>query len=387
MGWYGNAKDIGNHNRFFQMIYLTVNDLPGGIYTSQVIKKIPYLEKKYNEPVFLIAFIPLRLFFISKKKFPKVQFPLLILPMIPSLHLWRWNGIFLLPFLIFSRHRTIMGRGVLATGLALLLKRIRLVNKVIHDSRGAFFAELDEYGIIKNEKLKREFYELEKKCVLESDVNYAVSYSLVHYWKNTFGYSKNNFSIIPCAVSDEYVQSFTEEEVMECRKILGFSDDDVVVVFSAGKGEWQSFDWFYDFFKNQMKKKLNLKLLILTENNLYIKKLNEGFGNRVIQKFVKPNEVRKHLLSADYGWLVRHSSVTNKVASPVKFAEYLSCGLKVLISPELGDFSEFVRNHQAGTIISSDTEKIEFLNVSFDEKVRLHALAMQYFTFENLLEG
>jgi glycosyltransferase involved in cell wall biosynthesis len=368
------------------MIYLTVNDLPGGIYTSQVIKKIPYLEKKYNERFFLIAFIPFRLFFTYKKKFPKVEFPLMVLPMLPSLSLWRWNGIFLLPFLIFSRHRTIMGRGVLATGLALLLKRIRLVNEVIHDGRGAFYAELDEYGIIKNEKLKREFYELEKKCVLACDFNYAVSYSLIDYWRNTFGYSRNNFIVVPCAVSEEYVQSFSEDEVKECRNRLGFSDDDAVVVFSAGKGEWQSFDWFYDFFRKKMKKKLNLKLLILSDSNSYINKLKEEFGSRVIQKFVQPNEVRKHLLSADYGWLVRHSSVTNKVASPVKFAEYLSCGLKVLISPELGDFSEFVRNHHAGSIISPDMDTPEFSKVSFSEKVRLQSLATQYFTFENLLK-
>lgn len=368
------------------MIYLTVNDLPGGIYTSQVIKKIPYLEKKYHEPVLLVAFIPSRLFFSYKKRFSESQIPTLVLPMLPSLYLWNWNLILLLPYIIFSRHRSIMGRGVLATGLALMLKRIRLVNKVIHDGRGAFFAELDEYGIIKNEKLKMEFYQLEKKCVLESDFNYAVSYSLVNYWKDTFGYSRNNYTVIPCAISGEYLQTFSEDEVKRCRRNMGFSEEDVVIVFSAGKGEWQSFDCFYDFFKNQMKSKLNLKLLILSENNSYVKNLKDEFGNRIIQKFVKPNEVRKHLLSADYGWLVRHSSVTNKVASPVKFAEYLSCGLKVLISPALGDLSEFVMNHDAGTIIFPGTDKLEFLSVSYSEKTRLHSLALQYFTFESLLK-
>lgn len=368
------------------MIYLTVNDLPGGIYTSQVIKKIPYLEKKYNERVLLIAFIPMRLFFSYRRKFPRTLFPTLVFPMVPSLHLWKWNIVFLLPVLIFFRHTSIMGRGVLATGLALMLKKKFLVNKVFYDGRGAFYAELNEYGIIKSENLKREFYKLEKKCVLNSDFNFAVSHALVNYWKLTFSYRKSNFNVIPCAVSDEYVRTLSEEEILNARSGLGFSAEDVVIVFSAGKGDWQSFDLFYNFFKDYMVTNLNLKLLILSDNNSFVIKLKDKFGSRIVQKLLKPNEVRHHLLSADYGWLVRHNSITNKVASPVKFAEYLSCGLKVLISSELGDFTEFVRKYYAGTIISSNTENIKLSKISFSEKYNLHKLALQYFTFDGLLQ-
>jgi hypothetical protein len=59
---------------------------------------------------------------------------------------------------------------------------------------------------------------------------------------------------------------------------------------------------------------------------------------------------------ADYGILLREKSITNKVASPVKCAKYLSRGLKVLISPEIGDYSDWVKNNDLGFIIEIESQ-------------------------------
>ena len=59
---------------------------------------------------------------------------------------------------------------------------------------------------------------------------------------------------------------------------------------------------------------------------------------------------------ADYGYVFREQSVTNQVASPVKVAEYLSCGLKVLISENLGDYSSMIKENDLGRIIDDDFE-------------------------------
>jgi glycosyltransferase involved in cell wall biosynthesis len=50
----------------------------------------------------------------------------------------------------------------------------------------------------------------------------------------------------------------------------------------------------------------------------------------------------------------------NNVASPVKFAEYISCGLIPIISPGVGDYSSLVMNEKIGIVVDE--------NITFDFK-------------------
>ena len=67
--------------------------------------------------------------------------------------------------------------------------------------------------------------------------------------------------------------------------------------------------------------------------------------------------------------MYRESSVTNQVASPVKIAEYLSCGLKIIISKNLGDYSEMIEKYNLGYIIKNDNSiNLEKVNATEKEK-------------------
>ncbi len=41
----------------------------------------------------------------------------------------------------------------------------------------------------------------------------------------------------------------------------------------------------------------------------------------------------------------------NQVASPVKAAEYLACGIPVILSPEIGDISSYIEKCGVGNLI------------------------------------
>lgn len=60
------------------------------------------------------------------------------------------------------------------------------------------------------------------------------------------------------------------------------------------------------------------------------------------------------LAAADAGCLLRRRSVVNRVASPLKFAEYLACGLPVIIGPEVGQYSELVARQGLGVVVDPD---------------------------------
>jgi hypothetical protein len=78
--------------------------------------------------------------------------------------------------------------------------------------------------------------------------------------------------------------------------------------------------------------------------------------------------VKDYLSISDYGILIREYSVTNKVASPTKFAEYLNAGLKVIISPEIGDFSAMVDKYNLGYVYHENNDMLDLKKVSNPEK-------------------
>ncbi len=89
----------------------------------------------------------------------------------------------------------------------------------------------------------------------------------------------------------------------------------------------------------------------------------------------------------DYGLLLREKSITNKVASPVKFAEYLYAGLRVLISPEIGDYSEMVSYYNLGHVVNSAKELTSLeLNWSSEQERGLHRFALDNLSFENRVD-
>jgi glycosyltransferase involved in cell wall biosynthesis len=86
------------------------------------------------------------------------------------------------------------------------------------------------------------------------------------------------------------------------------------------------------------------------------------------------SEVPTHLAAADVAVLLRHPSAINSVASPVKFAEYLSCGLPVIVTSQIGDFSSLVQREGLGLVLSqprvSETSRLAIISFLEDLKIR-----------------
>jgi glycosyltransferase involved in cell wall biosynthesis len=60
--------------------------------------------------------------------------------------------------------------------------------------------------------------------------------------------------------------------------------------------------------------------------------------------------VPEYLAAGDLGLLLRDPHPVNRVASPVKFAEYLAAGLPVLVSPGVGDAAAIVERERVGFV-------------------------------------
>jgi len=73
----------------------------------------------------------------------------------------------------------------------------------------------------------------------------------------------------------------------------------------------------------------------------------------------------------DFGILIREDTVTNQVASPTKYAEYLKAGLKVIISDNIGDMSAEVSANNLGYVWHDNMPQPSFEKVANAERERV----------------
>lgn len=368
------------------MIYVTLLDqFHPGIYSSQVIDVCDYLNEKHNAKIRVVAFLSIKELRSTdaKKRLKALSPTAIVLPAFPKLKNFQWTAPLLFLVCLFTGERVAICRNVFCTKMSLKVKKWGMLKKVVMDGRSAMAAEIGEYDVFPVDYLRENVSAFEKFAVNNSGFRMAVSGKLVQYWREKYDYKGRDHVVIPCTLDRKYFneKSLPSESILaELKNKLGFNEQDIVLVYAGSTAPWQSFELFEKMFAPLLKKDARIKLLFLSKENSDNKKMVQQFPGRVLVKWVEHKEVLGYLSCCDYGILVREQSDTNKVASPTKFAEYLFAGLKVLISENLGDFSDFVVKKQCGHVLSENTERWPALEktAAADRKL-FHQLAVNCF--------
>lgn len=298
----------------------------------------------------------------------------MVLPMFPKHRNWRKNRILLQLFVGNKSGSTIICRGIFSNKLARSSGKYK---SVVFDGRGAYAAEFREY--LGREHVTDDVADLEREAVHESDVCLAVSNALVDHWKKEYNYENDNHVVVPCTLNETKF-SLNEEKVRASRKKYGFTDQDVVYIYSGSIAGWQSGKMMDEYCFQVLAANTNAHFVFLSKFDLTQFESYYRFEDRIKQFWVSPDEVRNLLLCGDYGILIREQSITNKVASPTKFAEYLLAGLKVIISPNLGDYSDLVKEENLGEIFKEEKGTFIHDKLTFEEKKKLNRFAIDNFT-------
>ncbi|HUN01307.1 MAG TPA: hypothetical protein PLS00_00520 [Niabella sp.] len=360
-------------------IYLTFADQPSGVYRSQVENVIKYLNQKENLEIRLLAFISIREYCKNRKKIKENIKYAIVVPMLPRLKNWQYNRFLLYIIFFLLKPKTVIARGVLAGWLAIKCRDKKFAKVVVYDGRGAISAEWNEYQVVNNGWLRSNIFYWEKEVVLSSDKQIAVSNKLIEFWEEKFEYSGLNSVVIPCTLSNDYeTLTLNNDELPSLRKKLGLPQDDIILVYSGSVAGWQSSELLSEFLTTQFNLQKNLSVLFLSKETNEIIRLMNRFPDRVFCTFLSPSKVPEYLMACDYGLLIRESSITNKVASPVKFAEYLACGLKVIISPQIGDYSEMAVKNEVGILINQYQSILK--PIDRNEKKRFRYFALKHFS-------
>lgn len=341
---------------------------------------VSYMNSLPGERTRLLALVSGRAWRSIRKDIRKHSADAIVLPMIPRSSNWKWNILWLALIQFFLRPTGIMARGVFAGNLALRTKNLGFSHKVCFDGRGAYAAEWHEYEIIPDEKLIGQVTTLENRAVNDSHHRLAVSSALVNHWRTTYGYDGVDHVVVPCTLHSGRNLELQTDLILERRTALGYSRDDIVLVYAGSTAGWQSFELLDGLLSMLLKNDPRIKVLFLSKMDSNLESLSNKFPERVSVKWLAPEDVHDILSVCDYGILVREDSVTNQVASPTKFAEYLAAGLLVLISPHIGDMSEETVVNGLGITIDEKLEGLKLDPIDVDQKQRQVSYVRSHYT-------
>jgi hypothetical protein len=337
-----------------------------GIYDSQVLDVCRHLEAHHEVQIQLIAFLSIReLRHTSAKKTIKSKYPnTWVLPAFPKLRYFRLTQYLLALVLLFNKQHALICRNVFATQIGLFCRKWGLVKKVVFDGRSAIAAEIEEYDVFPVPYLRNQIKNFEQSSVMESDYQMGISQALVDYWQQNYGYQRKVYSIVPCTLHSQFKWTYAD-----------ISDEkEVTVVYAGSNAPWQGFAEIDEFLIAHP----NVKCTLLTKESKETGLMQAKFGDRLNIKWVNSQDVCVELAKHDYGLLLRPQTMTNQVASPGKFAEYLSCGLPVILTPRLGDYSAWVVQHKCG-LVWDKSSSLELKKSGQEVKKHCHELAMVHF--------
>jgi len=350
-----------------KIAYVTLLDqYHPGIYDSQVLDVCQHLENNFEVQIKLIAFLSIRELRGSEaKKTIKSKYPnAWVLPAFPKLRYFKLTQYLLALVLLFSKQQVLICRNVFATQIGLFCRKLGLVNKVIFDGRSAIAAEIKEYDVFPVPYLRNNIRDFEKTAVIHSDYQMSISQALIDYWKQEYGYAKATHSIVPCTLHSDFKWSYNSVQ----------NSPKVSVVYAGSNAPWQGFSEISDFLRAHPE----MECTLLTKASEVTAAMQHEFGSRLHIKWVNSEQVCEELAKHDYGLLLRPQTITNQVASPGKFAEYLSCGLQVILTHKLGDYSQWVIQNNCG-LVWDKLRALDLEKGSEVSKKHSNLLAQDYF--------
>lgn len=179
----------------------------------------------------------------------------------------------------------------------------------------------------------------------------VISDALKEYVINHIVNVESKIFVNPCLAGKLFY--YEAEQRGKFRSILGINDNEKLLVFSSG-GEslWQN--------NQELVKIANKGFKILN-----LSKVKFDHPN-IITKYVKYEEVAGYMSAADLAVIFRENNIVNKVASPVKFSEYICSGLPVISNENVEVIKQYIEETGYGLLINSmediTTETVEKLS-------------------------
>jgi glycosyltransferase involved in cell wall biosynthesis len=255
----------------------------------------------------------------------------------------------------------IQARNPEGTCIALEARRTLRRAVVIHDARGDVVAEARMTAEQARSSAERRHWErrarrleaLERRACAEADHHLAVSTALRDRLV-ALGAERDAVTVVPCCVDPS--RFATGPDVREAvRTRLGLAGR-VVLAYVGSLGVWQVPDRVAALVARVRARLPQTHLLVVTAERTEAERAFADLVARSACTIVEAryDDIGRYLAAADAALLLREDHPVNRVASPVKFAEYQAAGLPVIASDRLGDVGSYLRETGHGVVLSAD---------------------------------
>jgi len=201
------------------------------------------------------------------------------------------------------------------------------------------------------DRSRRALEMLEEWVIRNSNHVIVVSRALGRYVLKQHGVPASKLSVIPCCADASLFH--VDPELRDRTRIeLGLSDR-LICIHLGSFFEWYESEQLVRTFNNLRERYPAAHLLTVTPGE----EAARGFLARHLPEGTFTVTAAAHervpalLNASDLGFLLLRGSPNIETSSPAKFAEYLNCGVPVIITSGVGDFSSLVHNRKLGEVL------------------------------------
>jgi len=252
-------------------------------------------------------------------------------------------------------------RGAAMTNIALdARERLGRATRIVFDCRGVDHAEhLYTFGLKDGDAIPENLrgawddrHAALAKAIAGADAMVCVSQAMVDYLREEYGELPERTVVCPCAVDVEMFAG-AEAKGREIRRALGV-EHRPVVVYCGSTREWQLPEQSIQLFRRIQKDRPTAFFMVVTPQEQTIRRMlrEAGVADSDCHVTSAPHDqVPAYLGAGDVALLLREPCLVNRVASPVKFAEYLAAGLPVIMTEKIGDYSALAERSRVGCVV------------------------------------
>ncbi|MGQ0554711.1 MAG: glycosyltransferase [Nitrospiraceae bacterium] len=168
---------------------------------------------------------------------------------------------------------------------------------------------------------------------------------------------RHDVTVIPSCFNENSFY-FDPAARKEIRDALNLDASSILLCYSGGTSAWQRIVDIISLLKEVCSADARYKALFLTTSQDEVTRRLKKAQFPSDQAFVRGcshQEVPRYLSAADLGFIMRHDTPVNNVASPVKIGEYLACGLPVILTRGIGDYSDMLPAAGVGMLLDETT--------------------------------
>ncbi len=273
-------------------------------------------------------------------------------------------------------------------------KNVRMIVDIRGDKPSETAFLLRQAGYKEDEIAKRikAVCAVEKHVIKNSDHIFCISHKMKENLLARNSVRADRITVIPCCAESKFkYESRIRKEFRKNYKL----EDKKVLIYSGGLSAWHNSEQVFKIMGKLSIINSEIFPVILTPDLERGQQLSEKFllPGKFILKSVKNKDVPQYLMGSDYAIILRKKDKLNKVASPTKIAEYIMAGLPVIISEDIGDYSDFILSNKIGAVVDTDkkyesitSEINQFIKEYTIDKEKISNLGIENFSKEKYID-